>query len=652
VRNVCPTIGCQGRLDTLTVPTAEYDDNHYRELYRSMNPVPMIAREHTAQWTSTEAADIQQQFLRGQVNVLSCSTTFELGVDVGELQSVLLRNMPPTTANYVQRAGRAGRRTDSAALVVTYAQRRSHDLSRYHDPATMIAGEVRAPYVPLGNERIDRRHAHSIALSAFFRHARQTSGESWTTAGDFFLGDHAPAGRVRAYLSPVPQGVFKSLLRVLPPEVQREIGVNTAEWVDELCKLLEKVRAQLAQDVQVFEERRRRAYEDRAGYLVQRYEKTINTLTQRNLIGFLANRNVLPKYGFPVDTVELRTNYSSSPVGRKLELTRDLSAAIYEYAPGSQVVAGGLLWRSGGVYRLPDRELVGKHYFICEQCQHYWEGDEDIDQTCPSCSFVARHKPGQYYVPEFGFVAESTPAKTTTTPPKRSWNGATYVLSLAAEAVREITWNTPNAGAVRARSSSRGRLIAISEGPTGAGYLICDWCGAGRALDGKKMTTHTHLLRDIQCTGPMRQRSLAHPYETDLLDLTFDHLAMPITADITSWRSLLYALLEGAAERLQLSRDDIDGTMHRRPGGEIGLVMFDTVPGGAGGVLRIADALDQVVEAALDRVSNCDCGEETSCYGCLRSFGNQRFHEDLSRGRALQALHPLHANGGLVLTSQ
>ena len=133
-------------------------------------PVPLSASEHTGQLTSIEAAEIQQRFIRGEINALSCSTTFELGVDVGELQSVVLRNMPPTTANYVQRAGRAGRRTDSAALIVTYAQRRSHDLSQYQNPVTMVAGEVRAPYVPLGNERIDRRHAHSVALAAFFRH--------------------------------------------------------------------------------------------------------------------------------------------------------------------------------------------------------------------------------------------------------------------------------------------------------------------------------------------------------------------------------------------------------------------------------------------------------------------------------------------------
>jgi ATP-dependent helicase YprA (DUF1998 family) len=650
VQGVCPTLGCRGSLETYEVPAIGEDDNHYRCLYRSMTPVPMVAREHTAQWTSEEAAEIQQRFLRGEVNVLSCSTTFELGVDVGELQAVVLRNMPPTTANYVQRAGRAGRRTDSAALVVTYAQRRSHDLSRYAEPTSMIAGEIRAPYVPLGNERIDRRHAHSIALAAFFRHAKESTGETWADAGQFFLGAAPPVARVRGFLTPVPPTVLTSLRRVLPESVQQEIGVDTSAWVDPLCDLLETIRQQLANDVAVFEEKRERAFAERKDHLVARYAKTVNTLIKRNLIGYLANHNVLPKYGFPVDTVELRTAYSSHPAGPQLELTRDLSAAIYEYAPGAEVVAGGVIWRSGGVYRLPDRELVGMHYFVCEACQHYWEGDESIDPVCAACSTFQSRAPRQYYIPEFGFVAEPEPSRTTTTPPRRSWNGSTYVLALAAEEIVEHTWHAASGGAIRSRAGSRGRLIALSEGSSGAGFLICDWCGTGMPPQGQRIRSHRHLLKGTDCTGPLSLRSLAHPYETDLLDLTFDHIAMPAHATVVHWRSVLYALLEGAAERLELSRDDINGTLFQRPGSRTGIVLYDSVPGGAGSVLRIAGALNQVVSSAFDRVSNCDCGEETSCYGCLRSFHNQQFHEDLTRKAALEVLSPLADGVGLLLT--
>ncbi|HEX6524820.1 MAG TPA: helicase-related protein [Streptosporangiaceae bacterium] len=354
VRDVCPTLGCGGKL----MPATPADDDHYRYLYRNLNPVPLKAREHTAQLTSVRAAEIQQQFVRGEVNGLSCSTTFELGVDVGELQSVVLRNVPPTTANYVQRAGRAGRRSDSAALVVTYAQRRSHDLSRYQDPKAMVAGEIRPPYVPLGNERIDRRHAHSVALAAFFRHARRATGEQWNKAGQFFLGENPPVARIRPYLTPVPAEITGTLRRVLPADVQRAIGVDSDAWVDVLCDLLEDVRAELDLDVQSFEERREQAYKERKDRLVRLYGETINTLTMRPLIGLLANRNVLPKYGFPTDTVELRTAYSGDAVGRTLELSRDLSAAIYEYAPGAQVVAGGRLWTSEDCSRAYARLVV------------------------------------------------------------------------------------------------------------------------------------------------------------------------------------------------------------------------------------------------------------------------------------------------------
>src|SRR5690606_25664140 len=125
------------RLRPFHLPDPEDDANHYRVLYLTMNTAPLTAREHTAQWDAKTAALIQQDFISGKVNVLSCSTTFELGVDVGDLQSVVMRNMPPKTANYVQRAGRAGRRAASAALVVTYANRSAHDLAQYQDPRAM-----------------------------------------------------------------------------------------------------------------------------------------------------------------------------------------------------------------------------------------------------------------------------------------------------------------------------------------------------------------------------------------------------------------------------------------------------------------------------------------------------------------------------------
>ena len=108
LNGVCPTFRCNGELEPLDPHSPSLVENHYRALYLDLTPIPLTAEEHTAQWKSEEAGKVQERFINGEINVLSCSTTFELGVDVGELQAVLMRNMPPSTANYVQR-GRARR---------------------------------------------------------------------------------------------------------------------------------------------------------------------------------------------------------------------------------------------------------------------------------------------------------------------------------------------------------------------------------------------------------------------------------------------------------------------------------------------------------------------------------------------------------------
>ena len=104
LRGVCTTYGCEGSLKAITLDELSRTENHYRDLYQTFHSTAIKVEEHTAQWTAEEARKVQNDFVRGDVNVLSCSTTFELGVDVGELQAVLMRNVPPATANYVQRA--------------------------------------------------------------------------------------------------------------------------------------------------------------------------------------------------------------------------------------------------------------------------------------------------------------------------------------------------------------------------------------------------------------------------------------------------------------------------------------------------------------------------------------------------------------------
>lgn len=632
VRAVCAVTGCDGTLARTALPLPDEDTNHYRNLYRSILPIGMSVREHTAQWISTKAAEIQQDFVKGRVNVLSCSTTFELGVDVGELQSVMMRNVPPTTANYLQRAGRAGRRTSSAAVVLTYAQRRPHDLARFLDPTQMISGEVRVPYVHLDNDRIDRRHAHSVAIAHFFRDRWTTMGRQWRQAGDFFLdGEPTGAQQLISYLQDPPAEVTKSLHTILPAEVAALIGVDSGAWATDLCQLIDDVTAELARDVDEFEQMRVQAFKERKDFLVSRYSRIGKTLREQQLLGYLSQHNVLPKYGFPVDTVDLRTMFTESQDGASVQLTRDLTTAIYEYAPGAQVVAGGHLWTSGGVYRMPGKGLEERNYSACTSCGHFSDQVGAVELACAACGERLTRKP-PYAKPVYGFVAARTVGRPGMKPPERAWRGATYVRRMSDDLV-ETQMCCPG-GELDVAAGPRGQLVAISEGAAERGFWICDFCGWGTSVAGKMPSKHTHLIRGGDCRGSLRQLSLGHQYETDLMRLS----GGPWAEGLLQSRSVLYAILEGGSRQLDIARDDIDGSLYMAEDGKPSLVLFDTVPGGAGNVLRIAKDLPAVLERALSLVEECECGAETSCFACLRTFRNERHHEDLRRQEASELL--------------
>ncbi|OBB77107.1 DEAD/DEAH box helicase [Mycobacterium sp. 852014-52144_SCH5372336] len=649
VRGVCPALGCEGSLQEF-VPPLEGDRDHYRTLYRSMNAVPMAAKEHTAQWVNTEAASIQHQFVRGEINALSCSTTFELGVDVGELQAVMLRNMPPSTANYLQRAGRAGRRSGAAALVVTYAMRRSHDLTRFNEPEVMIAGHVRAPYVPLKNARIDRRHAQSVAMAAFFRWLFETTGRIDRKAGEFFLhqgGNEPSVSLVSGFLTPIPAEITQALTRILPSDVAAELHVESGDWAGLLIDHLELVRKELDDQVNAMRDLEQRASTEGKHSLAQRYQRVGKTLRERDLLGFLANRNILPKYGFPVDSVELRTNFGTGKSkGGLLDLSRDLSQAIYEYAPDAEIVAGGNLWISRGIYRLPGRDLLEYYYHVCKRCGGFRYGIESADEKCQYCGEVAQSAVRRLTIPEFGFVAAPEPTKPGPRPPRRTWSGDVYVLAQPPE-VRSYTKQL-RGGSVIVSSGPRGRLIALADGPNKMGFWICDWCGHGsqRVKSPQKPPKHNHLLKNQPCSGPQRLLDLAHSYETDLLSIDADVYGVHPTH--SAWLSAMYAIVEAASETLEIAREDIGGSLTPAGADRWSITLFDAVPGGAGHVLQVEQNLERVMRVALRRVSECECGPETSCYGCLRSYQNQRDHDYLSRGAAEQVLRRLVENQGEV----
>ena len=649
IRGVCPTFGCNGNLESLSSSSRRQDieKNHYRYLYNNLPLINMIAEEHTAQLKQDEASNVQQKFIKGEINVLSCSTTFELGVDLGELETIFLRNVPPEPSNYVQRAGRAGRRLDSVGFTLTFAQLRSHDLTYFKEPEKMVEGRITPPVVEIRNEKIVRRHLHSMVLARFFREYQDYFGDM----DSFFrLEEGGTSGleKLKEYLEGKPASILESLRRTIPENLYNTFDIEHWGWVKDLAEKngpLEIANAKIKDEYTNLKEFYQRKESEWISTKEQRSRDKLNadmkwandrmaTIRKRQLIDFLASHTVIPKYGFPVDVVEL-TPYSHVPAAKKIQLERDLRIAISEFAPSSQVVAKGLIWESAGLRVVRDRTWPVYWYAVCPDCKRYIQdemiGDNLPSISCESCKkAIARSAVHKFITPIFGFVTsrDSEPQKPGESRPKREFTTRPYFFDYKEPEEKQFQIGKLE---IRCRYSSSGELAVICKGKKGVGFWICFDCGAAfseRPKGGHKKPIGEECPSSVK--GPLH---FGHTFKTDVLSISLEKYEFVEILSECFWLSLLYAILEGTSEALGIRRQDLDGCLYRYEG-KTALVLFDNVPGGAGHVKRVMDKqnLYKVLKTALGRVKNCTCGPETSCYGCLRNYQNQFCHERLERG--------------------
>ena len=645
IDSVCATYRCDGRLKKEAKGEQSDRADHYRTRYEKFLELWMVAREHTAQLDSLTASGYQNLFTKGGIDVLSCSTTFELGVDLGELESILMRNVPPTPANYAQRAGRAGRRVGAAAYVVTYAQRRSHDLTYYNSPLRMISGRVRPPAFRMDNERIVRRHLYATAFAAFFRSKPELFGKG--RVADLFGSveeERDGVGDMRAFLKSQPVELEEAVQQIVPESLKVQLGIADWSWCDTLVEgkplSLDTMRQEYERDCQYYQQSEKAASDAGQHTRAALYKWIRSTIQRRHLLGALANRGLYPKYGFPVDVVNLEiAPEAMRKTGREgrgrqlddfgLELSRDLKLAISEYAPGSEVVAGGYIWQCAGLKVLPDRRLEEIHYYACPCGAFQVVPAGEKPSTCPHCGEA--HKSahaGRYIRPEFGFVTkQDKPRHASTRKPERQF--ATRVAFAGYVADDEQSYVERWLG-VRVGLPRLATLVTINTGKGQRGFRFCQQCGfAEPAASSFKHARGHPSPRGAICRGEVSFNvDLGHDFITDVLELRVR--SRSISTQI-GWWSVAYALVEGASNALGIRREDLDVAVRLAPEGGQSVFVFDSVPGGAGHVARIHEHLGLALQFALDRVATCSCEETTSCYECLRTFSNQRRHTHLER---------------------
>ena len=634
IENVCPTYKCSGQL--VKKDQGYKNDNHYASIYRSNEIISMKIHEHTAQLSHDCAANVQSDFIKGKINILSCSTTFELGVDVGDLEAVFLKNIPPSPANYIQRAGRAGRNTDSTAFILTYARLNSHDLSHFNSLDRMLLGKITPPHFMLKNEKIVQRHIFATALAFFWKE----NPEYFTSVGEFFK-EKKVIKLFYNYLSQMNTDLQLNIESFIPQELIESF--RDWKWVEILFNdgngLLEKVAAEYYEDKNIISEQIKIASDKQKFIVAERLKRMLNTLDSQQILSFFSKKNIIPKYGFPVDIVELYLPYNSD-VSNQIELSRDLRIALSEYAPESENVANGNLLKSRYIKRVPHKEWLKYSYRKCKSCGYLNKLLKPIfskeENLCPVC-----HEPmyeRSYIVPEFGFIAEKgLPLKAGSKKPERTYSSSKYFIGSNGTNEQKTIMFGYNEFVMS--SLERGKLLIVNSGK-GNGFKVCLSCGYAST---GKISKHNTPWGDLCEHENYITTDLAYEFETDVVEISMNSPYSNLLLEKGFWDSILYGVLNGLSEALEIERNDIDGCLRQVDSSTNKIIIFDTVPGGAGHVKRLLENgnMEEVLKKTYELVDRCECGgieANTSCYGCLRNYTNQYCHEEMERRFILEFL--------------
>ena len=663
----CSVVNCNGKLIPITQKEI-IDKNHYARLYQSSLMKPLHIKEHTAQLGRDEQKNYQEMFKDNKLNALSCSTTFEMGVDLGDLETIYLRNVPPSPANYVQRAGRAGRRLNSAAFALTYAKMSSHDYTYYNNPEDMITGKIGVPLFEITNEKIVRRHIFAVAFSKFFSENEDVyNGDN----ADIFLNGKGYE-RFCDYLNSKPEDLKSLLEKSIPCSLHNKMGIEDYSWINKLIgdkEILKVAVDDFRQTIQYYEkeikELQNNGELEKAGKLLKilknfRRNQSDGKGENKLIEDFLVRNNVLPKYGFPVDTVELYQNINSITNDdnvKKLSLNRDLQIAIYEYAPNAQVVADGKLYTSRYIKKLISKTGQGWEESYIAECRNgeckTWNYRNKMpnNERCISCNSLIEDKYWKKAIePRKGFVAEPESKDCPMHKPDRTYRSDDfYIGSTPKEILEHKIFVTEFDTEIELESSKNDSLMVICSDD----FYVCGNCGysESRSQIRESKENFNSNERSIErkhkdpwgkdCkNNSLKKYKLCHVFRTDVVKIIFDD---GYAGDYKTMLSVMYALLEALSSALNIERNDIKGCLHRityKNRFIYSIILYDAVAGGAGHVRRLitdsGDKFTKVVQKAIEITKYCDCSP--SCYNCLRNYYNQRVHDDLDRKLAYSFL--------------
>ena len=647
------------------------------EMYPSL-----IAVEHSAQQKRSRLAEYEREFKEGRINVLNCTTTMEMGIDIGGISTVAMSNIPPHPANYRQRAGRAGRRREGRTISLAISRSSFYQRAVFDNPAWLLNHTIRPVKVKLDSETILQRHMNAYLLSLFFEDLVGIENISLKSlaCGSFFIdengkvsdGSRSLANRYIQFLSRIKEdssaneaihSAISTINRGATPLRPTQIIVSSTRLITEIRDGFDREWSNLeasTQDISIQNKKNKEAALASIENLKIRLEKEY-------LLSFLNTKRYTPSHSFPTNIVYFQYN-NDAPKKKSWDHvegdaetnkrtyndypSRSGPMAIREYGPGANVVIDGVVHRSAGItlnWHIPPNvsdiaEVQEIRYsWSCHQCGA--AGDSRTvninDIKCDTCEAKIKKSNCKRFVVPSGYRAD---AREVVHNDITQYTQATGVLPIFNVPTNYEAMSTSTRFPGRVRVSDKAFIFFYSGTSSHTGFTLCLECG--RALTQHYVSSNANHDRlgfeDEPCIVTesswklLKDVYLGHIEYTDAVEFDLVNTAGVNITDKSTALTIAVALRIAAAKLQGIAPEELGITSSERTSLDglksytIGL--FDLNNGGYSRSISSYGELFKECSEILTCSKECEHG----CLSCIgASLPINIDGEDLARGKAL-----------------